>query len=515
MAKKNPERQPPRLAAIDVGSNAMRMVVAELGAGSVLKPLKSLRSPVRLGYDVFRHHHISEGTLKKAVRALDGFHEWMRKLNVTQYLAVGTAATREAQNQREFLDRVSRQSGIELQVLPGEEEARLVYLAVHRRLPLRDRSVLVIDIGGGSVELIFGRAGQVQALESLKMGTVRMLTRLMDEDSSSGEFLRRAREYVDATRGWVEYCLQENKVELLVGTGGNAEELGRLGQRVLGTPSADQLTSAELDQLVGLLETMTVEERKKKLDLRPDRADVILPAALVFQSLMRQSGCTVLLIPHVGLKDGLLEELRFQSLGQRTGGMDREQVLSSALQLGRKYDFDEPHAIKVADLSLQLFDQLQPLHKLTASHRLLLEAASLLHDIGKFINFSAHHKHSHYLISASPLVGLSTAQRKVVAAIARYHRKSPPTLGHEFFRDLPLEDRQSVSKLAALLRLAEALDAEHGGLVDQLNVQLQRNKVLLSLQGRGDLALERWSAAHKTEPFDKALGTKLVLIAEN
>jgi exopolyphosphatase / guanosine-5'-triphosphate,3'-diphosphate pyrophosphatase len=502
----------PRLAAIDIGSNAMRMVVAELGTGYVLKPLKSLRSPVRLGQDVFRDGHISAGTLKKAVRALQTFREWMQKLAVTQSLAVGTAATREAQNQRQFLDLVRRDAGIELQVLPGEEEARMVYLAVHRRLPLGDRSVLVIDIGGGSVELIFGRSGQVQALESLKMGTVRMLTRLSnEEDVAPQDFLRRAREYVDATRGWVDYCLQEHGVELLVGTGGNAEELGRLGQKVFGKPSNDQLTAGELDQLMSLLESLSVEERKKKLGLRSDRADVIVPAALVLQTLMRQTGAQVLLIPHVGLKDGLLEELRFQALGQRPDGLDREQVMSSVVQLGRKYDFDEPHARKVADLSLQLFDQLQQLHKLGPQHRMLLEAAALLHDIGKFISFSAHHKHSQYLIAATPMVGLSHAHRKVVAAVARYHRKSPPNLQHEFYRELALEDRQVVARLSALLRLAEALDAEHGGMVEQLSVQTVRNKVLLTIQGRGDLLLERWSAAHKTELFDKALGAKLVL----
>jgi len=512
MAKKaapSPKKAtPPRLAAIDVGSNAMRMQVAELLPGFVLKPIKSLRSPVRLGRDVFGNQAISEASLKKAVRALRSFSEWMDKLQVTQYTAVATSAAREASNQKQFLDTVRRESGVELQLLAGEEEARMVYMAVQRRLPLGDRTVLVVDIGGGSVELILGQHGQVQALESLKMGTVRMLQRL---GGASADFARRAREYVEATRSWVDYWLNEQKVDVFVATGGNAEELGDLAQRLFHKPTNDVVDQSELDHIVGLLESMTVEERQKKLDLRVDRADVLLPALIVLQSLMRQLGSDTLVIPHVGLKDGLLEDLRFQALGQRPDGLDRQQVLSSVLQLGRKYDFDEAHARKVTELSLQLFDPLQPVHKLTPTHRLLLEAAAWLHDVGKFISFSAHHKHSHYIIASSPLVGLSEPQRALVAAITRYHRKAEPGLQHEFFRNHSPEERVLISKLSAMLRLAEALDAEHGGMVGQILVRVNKNKAHLSLLGESEMLLERWAAATKLEPFEKALGIKTVI----
>lgn len=520
MAKKQPPKKVPqkkasatrlpRLAAIDVGSNAMRMQVSELHPGFVLKPIKSVRSPVRLGRDVFTNLSISEANVRKAVRAFQGFSEWMEKLAVTQYVAVATSATREATNREHFLDTVRKETGIELQLLPGEEEARVVYLAVQRRLPLGDRAVLVVDIGGGSVEFILGQNGQVQALESLKMGTVRMLSRLGGEAQDAG-FLRRAREYVEATRGWIEPWLKHHPVNLLVATGGNAEEVGDLIQRLRNKPSNDQVSAEELDSLVALVESLSVSERQKRLQLRADRADVILPALIVLQTVLRQTRLPGMVIPHVGLKDGLLEDLRFKALGQRPDGMDSEQALAAVLQLGRKYDFDEPHARKVADLSLQMFDQLQPLHNYGPTQRLLLEAGALLHDVGKFINFSGHHKHSQYIIESSPLVGLTQHQRRVIGAIARYHRKNPPQPQHEFYRDLGLEDRQLVARLAAILRLAEALDAEHGGLVDSLSVRCGKGKVSLRFQGRGDLMLERWSAATKSEPFEKAFGVKLQL----
>lgn len=511
MAKKTLKTQYPRLAAIDIGSNAMRMQVAELQPGFVLTPVKSLRVPVRLGHDVFANELISEATLTRALKAFRTFADGMARLKVQQYMAVATSATREAENRQRFLDLVRKETGIEVQLLPGEEEARMVYLAVQRRLPLGDRNVLVVDIGGGSVELILGQGGQVQALESLKMGTVRMLARLGGNDSRPADFIRRAHEYVEAARSWVDYWLAQHPVDLVVATGGNSEEVGDLARKLFQKPGNDLVSAAELRHILGLVESLSVEERKKRLGLRADRADVFLPALIVLNSLVEQTGVHSLVIPHVGLKDGLLEDLRFQALGQRPDGLDPQQVLAAVLQLGRKYDFDEGHARKVSDLSLQLFDGLQPVHKLGPSARLLLEAGALLHDIGKFINFSGHHKHSQYIVESTPLVGLSLRQRKVVAAITRYHRKNTPSLQQESFRQLPVEDRVLVIKLSSLLRLAEALDAEHGGMVDQLQVRLAKNRAQLSLQGQGDLMLERWSAANKMGPLEKAFGLKFSL----
>lgn len=499
------------LAAIDVGSNAMRMVVAQVLPGFQLKPMEGLREPVRLGKDVFTQQIISERNIKRSLQAFRKFKTVIEKRGVTHYRAVATAASREAHNRDAFVDAVLKETGIALETIEGEEEARLVYMAVCRRLPLGERMTLVVDIGGGSVELIFGRNGQVIALESLKMGTVRMLSRLQGGHGESAEFIKRAREYVEATRGWVEGLLEEHQVEAFVATGGNAEEIGDLAQRIFAKPHNDVVTRQELDTIMEKLESSTFEERRKKYGLRADRADVIVPAAIVLQSLMTIAKADKLILPHVGLKDGLLEDLMRETLGQRPGGMDSGQALAAAHQLGLKYDYDAVHARKVADLCLQIYDQLQPLHKLGPQQRLLLECAGLLHDIGKFINFSSHHKHSHYIISSSRIVGLSEQQKSIVAAIARYHRKSPPSLTHPFYRELSPVDRSTVDKLSGILRLAEVLDAEHDCRVDSIQVKLAKNKIYLSLQGSGDLLLERWSAEHRGLFLDRALGAKLIL----
>lgn len=502
----------PKLAAIDVGSNAIRMAVAELGENNRVILVKNFREAVRLGKDVFTEGHISERTIEKAVHAFERFRIQLDKLGVKHYRAVATSASREAQNRELFFDRVRREAGIELRLLSGGEEARLVHLAVSRKLNLGDQLSLLVDIGGGSVELVAAQGDQVLAIESLKMGTVRLLTRLQEKGTTPAQFSQLAREYVVSARAWIEQRLDHKVPTVFVGTGGNVEALLELAKRLFVRDASDVISRQDLEEILRRLEGMNQLERIRQLDLKPDRADVIVPAAIVLQTLMAQLGTDQLLVPGVGLKDGVLEDLVDEHFGGREARLHRQQVLAAAFQMGRKYQFDERHARKVSDLSLQLFDQTALLHGLDEDYRFLLEIAALLHDIGKFVNFTGHHKHSQYLIESTPLVGLTDDQKRVVAALARYHRKSAPTMAHPFYRDLPLPDRTAVLRLFGLLRLAEALDAEHESRVEGVRVVAAgKNRLQLKLEGKGDLLLEKWAIHTKEDVLDKALGVRLVV----
>lgn len=512
MPKPRAASGPPRLAAIDVGSNAIRMLVAELGEDNRVIPVKNFREAVRLGKDVFTEGHISERTIEKAVHAFERFRIQLDRLGVKHYRAVATSASREAQNRELFFDRVRREAGLELQLLSGGEEARLVHLAVSRKLNLGDQLSLLVDIGGGSVELVLAQGADVLAIESLKMGTVRLLTRLQDKGTTPAQFSQLAREYVVSARSWIEQKLERKLPTVFVGTGGNVEALLDLARQLFGREGGDQISRQDLEEMLARLERMSQLERIRQLNLKPDRADVIVPAAIVLQTLMTQLGTEGLLVPGVGLKDGVLEDLVDEHFGGKEARLHRQQVLAATFQMGRKYQFDERHARKVAELALQLFDQTASLHGLDEGYRFLLEIASLLHDVGKFVNFTGHHKHSQYLIESTPLVGLTDEQKHVVAALARYHRKSAPTMAHPFYRDLPVTDRNAVLRLFGLLRLAEALDAEHESRVEGVRVVASgKNKLQLKLEGKGDLLLEKWALHTKEDVLDKALGVRLVV----
>ncbi len=498
----------PTIAAIDVGSNAMRLVIGAVDGERTLSVVESIRDPVRLGQDVFTKGSISEETIDRAVEAFQRFRDAIAKHGANWTKAVATSATREALNREIFVDRVAQASGIELTVIGTEEEARLIHLAVGEKVNLKNKLAMLVDIGGGSAEITLVSDGNIISTESFKMGAVRLLQVLEEKKHGERHFNQLLREYVDATQKRIKKEIGNQKIDLCIGTGGNIESLGNLRKEVLEKDKDSLITGDELDTLVKKLQSMTFEERIQQLRLRPDRADVIVPAAIVLQKIIKQADVDEVLIPNVGLKDGLLIDMVQELYGEKKH-LHRDQVMASALQLGRKYSFDEQHGMSSAKFAVQFFDETRGLHNLNLEHRLLLEVAALLHDIGNFVNMTDHHKHTQYLLLATPLIGLSQSQMAIVANVARYHRKSFPKPQHDAYGVLSSKDRVVVSKLAALLRLADAMDNEHASKVNDFSVEYKKPKFVVRLKGDGDMLLEKWALANKSALFEEIFSVKL------
>jgi exopolyphosphatase/guanosine-5'-triphosphate,3'-diphosphate pyrophosphatase len=498
----------PTLAAIDVGTNALRLVIGSANGDRKLTVLENIREPVRLGQDVFTQGSLSEETMSRGVEAFVRFKAAIDRHGVRLVKAVATSAVREAVNRDLFVHRIAQATGIELEVIGPEEEARLVYTAVADRVNLKNRLALLIDIGGGSTEITLVSGGNIIATESYRMGAVRMLQVLEQKKHGERRFGQMVREYVDGAQRRIARELGGREIELCVGTGGNIESLGDLRREVFGKDRNTVVMREELDALVKKLQGMTCEERIQEFHLRPDRADVILPAAIVLQKIVRLARVEEVQIPGVGLKDGLLGEMLEELYGERKQ-LRRPQVIASAVALGRKYGFDEQHGLTTAHFAVTLFDETRPLHDLSLEHRLLLEVAALLHDIGQFVNVADHHKHTQYLLMAAPLIGLSADQTVIVANVARYHRKSAPKSQHELYATLPARERVVVSRLAALLRLADAMDNEHASKVTGFTLEIKKPRVILRLTGVGDLLLEKWALAKKAAMFDEVFNVRL------
>ena len=489
------------LAAIDVGSNAMRLAVAYRDPDGKPRVVESLREPVRLGGDVFAGGALREETMAKAVEAFRRFRAKLDQYGIDNPLAVGTSALREARNGAALIARLRDETGIEMQTIPGEEEARLVFQAVAAAVDLRERVAMLIDIGGGSVEVMLSEGGDIVAAESFRLGTVRLLQLLSDPQGGQEAFHRRIQEYVAATRRRLKQEIGGRRVDVCIGTGGNIEALAALG----GEPG--RLGLAELQRLTESLSSMTPEERAARYNLRPDRADVIVPAAFVLRHLALEAGVDRVLVPGVGLKDGLLLEI-CRRLDAPTA-VAADLARRSALALGRRFHFDEEHAHCVAGHALTIFDATRDLHRRDDDDRLLLELAALLHDIGLYIDAFGHHKHSQYLISSSPFVGLTRPQRDLVAQVARYHRKSEPRPRHPAFAALAEPDRLRVRQLAGILRLANALDVEHAGKVSSLQVRLADGVLHVAPSGTDDLLLEAWAVRRQAGLFEATFGVKV------
>lgn len=497
------------IAAIDVGSNAMRMVVGRIVYEGKVEAVENLRLPVRLGQDAFTTGIISEETSRQTLDAFVRFRRIADNHKVEKIRAIATSAMREADNSDLLIDRIARSTGIQIETINGEEEARLIHLAVSQAINL-NKHVLLVDIGGGSVEVTLSQNGKILSTESYNMGTVRLLNTLGGEKNAALPFHKLVRQYAEAARRRIDRELGSKKINICVGTGGNIEEMGRLREKLFKGDNDRMITLEELDKLVETLSRMRVEERIRKFKLKPDRADVILPASIVLQMIAHAAKIKEVIIPSVGLKDGVLWDMGYR-LQENMHISPREQVWTSALWLGKKYQFDQDHAKEVARLAGRLFDQSRDLHDLGDEDKLLLELAALLHDIGHFISPIDHNKHGYYILKANPLIGLVESRQELVANIIYYHRKSMPGWQDEGFRSLTPNDRIMVTKLSALVRLADALDVSHTGSVKDVQFESKKDGWRLSLQGKGDLMLERWALEKRQKLFQDVFGVKLKL----
>jgi exopolyphosphatase/guanosine-5'-triphosphate,3'-diphosphate pyrophosphatase len=499
------------IAAIDVGSNAIRMAVSRLNADGLLETLENLRLPVRLGQDAFTSGQFSEQTMQMAVDAFLRFRKVAEVFEVSQTRAVATSAMRETANSDLLIDRIARETGFNIEIISGEEEARLIHLAVIKAVNLKGKRSVLIDIGGGSVEVTLSDGENILSTESYGMGTVRLLRKLESAEGKKLPFNRLVREYAQSARRHIDREIGAEKVDVCLGTGGNVEEMGKLRKRLFRREREDVIGLDDLEWLVEKLGEISAEERIKKYDLRPDRADVILPAAVVLHMIARETGVKEVLIPGVGLKDGVLIEMVPLAMGPSLPR--RDQALASAEQMGRKYAYDAEHGAFTARMAARLFNQSLSLHHLTENERLLLEIAAMLHDIGHFINTLEHDKHGYYLLCYHTLIGLTTAEQAVVANIVRYHRKAPPTASDENIKLLPQKDRLAVIKLCALLRLADALDTSHTSRVRDVSLEQRTGGVWhLKLLGEGDSMLEKWTLDKRKFLFQDVYGVRLEVV---
>lgn len=495
------------LAAIDVGSNAIRMAVARLENQGKLETVENTRVPVRLGKDVFTLGYFTEETIQMAIGAFLRFRNLAQVFDVKQIRAVGTSALRDASNSHILIDRIASQSGIQIEIINEIEEARLIHLAVQQVIDLRSKRALLIDIGGGSVEVTLSNEN-VLSVESYALGTVRLLSKLAGSNGGK-TFNQLVSEYADKVRRRIQTQIGDERIDLCIATGGNAEEMGRLHKRIFKGESEDCITLSEIEKLIEMLNRLSLSERIQKLNLRPDRADVLLPAAVVLRMIASVANLREIFTPSAGLKDGVLLELGTTVQGPPKPR--REQVLTSALRLGQKYKLDEEHGRFVAKFAGRIFLQTLSLHNLTEKELLILEGASLLHDIGHFINTVDHDKHGYYILMNTPIMGLSAKEQEILATVVRYHRKESFASPDEVFKSLSQHERATVTKLCALMELADALDISHTARLQDLILEQQGQKWKLILVSPDPLLLEIWWVEKRKSLFQDVFGVQLTV----
>jgi len=491
------------MAAIDIGSNAMRLGIALRDDKGVPNIILRHREPVRLGHDAFTTGTLSDATQNEAILAFQQFRRILDRHHVGNLRATATSAMRDSKNGPVLAKRILDETGIQLELISGEEEARLIYLSTSTRVDLDHHFALLIDIGGGSVEVTLCDDREIVASQSFRIGTVRLL-----EILGTGEnFNLLLREYLDGMRSKLRAQIGRRKVDVCIGTGGNCLSIGELALQLGLSNSCTEISRKGLKKLIKHLSKLSVEERIRELGLRPDRADVILPAAMVLREIMSVGRAASLRTPDASLLDGIL--LDMVAPERNLQHSRRISLLGWARSAKKKYQVDHSHSLAVTRLAMELFEQTEALHGLGEDERLLLEVAARVHEIGMYVRVGRYHRHAAYLIMAAPLLGLTVEERTILAETVHYQRKSYPSDAHEAFAGLGDAAKNKVWKMSALLRLSIALNKDRRDRVHNIVVNFDDKTLTLYLEGRGDLLLERWAVLQVADYIKQAFGRSL------
>jgi exopolyphosphatase/guanosine-5'-triphosphate,3'-diphosphate pyrophosphatase len=512
------------IAAIDIGSNSIHQVVVETDREKPFRVLASAKEMVRLGRSAARERRLSPAAIARAVEALKKFRANAEAHGAREILTTATSAVREADNRQEFIDQVAQETGLHVELLSGIEEARMIALAVAVRMPQsNEQRVLAIDIGGGSTELPVTQNGEPAVLISLKLGAVRLTEQAVKSDPISEKQLRRLRAELRAVIAQRAPEIKAVGFDVCYGTSGTIAALERVAlQRHLhnhGTvtrPPAT-LTLAELRGLNEELAHLSLAERAKVEGLNRARAEIIVAGGQLLEALMETLGVTQLTVCDWALREGVVIAhlaKRGVTVTNTATRLERDPSLRGALALAAHYRADLKHAHRVAYLAQQLFDDLRPLHQLGGEHRRLLLAAAVLHDIGYLVSHTEHNKHSAYLIENSELTGFTASETAVIANVARYHRSSLPKPKHPYFAVLPVETRAVVRKLAALLRIADALDRDHEGRVRSVRAELATKAMRLFALCTRPSETTLWRMEERADLFEQEFGRRVELITE-
>jgi len=511
--KKNRDKEARTLAAIDIGSNSIRMVIAQVLPNGELEILERLQRAVRLGQDTFRRGRIRGQTMRAAIIVLRDFLNVLKTYNVPQIRAVATSAVREASNADTFIDRILVATGLEVIVIPATEESRLTVTAVRHALDktfINRRRILIVEVGGGSTIINLLDKGEISSTHSLAIGSIRTQEALATSSETQQQASKLIEQQVSSAVSAVSGLMHLKKIQTFIAIGGDARwATGQVGKNV-DKQQLKTISKKNLDNLIKQYEAYSPDELAKSLKLPFSDAETLTPALLVYSALLNVTKAQELYVSDVTMRDGLLLDL-YMSVSGREDKHFSKEVLNSAEAIAHKYQIDLKHAKHVKKLSTQLYDYLKAEQWLNIENRLLLQVSAILHEIGIFVSSRAHHKHSYYLIANSEIFGLNTNELEMVANISRYHRRSRPKTTHPDYIKLPRNRRMIVSKLAAVLRVADALDVNRNQQVRNVKFRIEDEELIITVSNPTDLTLERRSLASKSDMFEDIYGLRVRL----
>jgi exopolyphosphatase/guanosine-5'-triphosphate,3'-diphosphate pyrophosphatase len=496
----------PRYASVDIGSNSVRMEAAEVAQGQPPRILASERQVTRLGASVFRTGRISQESMDSICAVLGIMAQQYKRLEINAVRAVATAAVRDAGNQQEFITRASAALGTDVEIISGQEEARLIHLGVQSRWPHPHERFLIIDIGGGSAEIILSENERMAKAFSRPLGALRLQELFLRTDPARNSDLHRLDEYIEERIGADVRRLGAMHIDRVVGTSATASAVvcavNRIPRARRDESDRKRAATAQIRKFYRDISTLDIAARQKIVGIGPRRAEIIIPGTAVLLHVLEALHQPALFYSAAGVRDGIIADLATRGIdrGLTQLSVDQRQVVEETAE---HFGVALRHARKVARLANDFFLGFQHAHRLPAHYGRLLEAAAYLHDTGHYVSDTRHHKHSYYLVANSDLPGFTLNEREIIANLCRYHRKALPAPEHENLQLLDETDQRAVAYLIPLLRLADSLDRSHGQRIRSAECRQRDTDFLITLNVPSDIDidLEIWAAERLTEIF--------------
>jgi exopolyphosphatase/guanosine-5'-triphosphate,3'-diphosphate pyrophosphatase len=505
-----------RIAAIDIGSNSIRQIVADVSPTGSIRIIDEMKAAPRLGAGLSHSGRLSAGSMRHALEAVQRMATLARQLGAARIHVVATSAVREAENRRDFLDLVREETGLKVRLLTGEDEARLSFRSALAHFDLGVRRAVVMDIGGGSLELAMSADGLIERLESFPFGALRLTEEFLG-DRPKPKQLKKLR---DTVREGIRSVLpvRDWRGALLIGSGGTFTNLGAMHLASRGLPfdgrvHGTQVSREEIEHVLDTLLASSRQERAAIPGLNPARADIILAGLAVAAEVLARIEANEVTVSGYGIREGLLLESARVSPAPADPGDARER---SVRLFAERCHYERPHAEHVQSLALQLFDAIGRRIGCTPADRAILSDAAMLHDVGYHIGHARHHKHSFHLITHAELLGVSPEEQILIAHVARYHRGARPKRRHREFAQLDKVARQRICRLSAILRLADGLDRGHAGAVRQVKVRWLARALRVTLYPHTkatSVRLEVWGGSRKSGLLEKVAGRVVELVA--
>lgn len=510
-----------KLGIIDIGTNSVHMILVEVSKDFRIEVIDRAKEFTQLGDTSFQKGRLSEEALERGLSAVRKFKKLATIHGVQKIKAVATSAVREAENGGDFLEMIARETGIKVRVITGEEEGRLIYLAVKHSIPFTKEPYLIVDIGGGSVEVVAASEKGILYCSSLKLGTLRLKGEFITKDPPSSKELEKLESAVVQALKSTLSKVKPLKIRTVIGTSGTILSLVSMAHwrefnEPMGMRNHYRISASKV---ISQHEDLIHLDRKARLKIRgldEPRVDLIIPGSLVFTTLLKKLSIQEVFLCDEAIREGVI----YDYLERHKSKIEMESLVPdlrrrSVLQLARKCDVQEKHSLHVTSLALSLFDKCKSLHRLGPRERELLEFAALLHDIGPHINFKKHHRHAYYILKNSEMNGFQEKEIELMANLVRYQTKSGPKKTHENWSHLSRQDQYFVRVGAAIIRLANALDRTRFSVVKDVQVSLSGNRMNLDVRAQGDAELEIWTAQKEKDSLEEIFKKEIVFLVNH